>query len=107
VNIQGPIAVASPSMAWVCGCSLAGLRVGCLSHVRVVCCQVEVSATDRSLVQRSPTDRPRDCVCVCVGGGMVLSAIICNSKPLHLQRVGRRGQTKNERKNNFQGLCLC
>jgi hypothetical protein len=29
---------------------------GCLSVVRVVCCQVEVSATSRSLVQRSPTD---------------------------------------------------
>ena len=29
---------------------------GCLSVVSVVCCQVEVSATDRSFVQRSPTD---------------------------------------------------
>jgi hypothetical protein len=29
---------------------------GCLSVVCVVCCQVEVSATDWSLVQRSPTD---------------------------------------------------
>ena len=29
---------------------------GCLSVVSVVCCQVEVSATGRSLVQRSPTD---------------------------------------------------
>ena len=29
---------------------------GCLSVVSVVCCQVEVSATDWSLVQRSPTD---------------------------------------------------
>jgi hypothetical protein len=29
---------------------------GCLSVVTVVCCQVEVSATDWSLVQRSPTD---------------------------------------------------
>ena len=28
----------------------------CLSVVSVVCCQVEVSATDWSLVQRSPTD---------------------------------------------------
>ena len=28
----------------------------CLSVVSVVCCQVEVSATDLSLVQRSPTD---------------------------------------------------
>jgi hypothetical protein len=29
---------------------------GCLSLVCVVCCQVEVSATDWSLVHRSPTD---------------------------------------------------
>jgi hypothetical protein len=29
---------------------------GCLSLLRVVCCQLEVSATDRSLVQRSPTE---------------------------------------------------
>jgi hypothetical protein len=31
-------------------------RYGYLSLVSVVCCQVEVSATGRSLVQRSPTD---------------------------------------------------
>jgi len=30
---------------------------GCLSVVRVVCCQVEVSAMSWSLVQRSPADR--------------------------------------------------
>jgi len=29
---------------------------GCLTVVSVVCCQVDVSATGRSLVQRSPTD---------------------------------------------------
>jgi hypothetical protein len=29
---------------------------GCLFLVSVVCCQVEVSATGWSLVQRSPTD---------------------------------------------------
>jgi len=29
---------------------------GCLSVVNVICCQVEVSATSWSLVQRSPTD---------------------------------------------------
>ena len=29
---------------------------GCLSVVGVVCFQVEVSATDRSLIQRSPMD---------------------------------------------------
>jgi hypothetical protein len=32
------------------------LRHGCLSLVSVVCCQVEVSATSWSLVQRSPTE---------------------------------------------------
>jgi hypothetical protein len=29
---------------------------GCLSLVSVVCCRVEVSATGRSLIQRSPTE---------------------------------------------------
>jgi hypothetical protein len=38
-----------------------GLRIrippgACLSREGVVCCQVEVSATGRSLVQRTPTD---------------------------------------------------
>jgi hypothetical protein len=31
-------------------------RHGCLSLVSVVCCEIEVSVLDRSLVQRSPTD---------------------------------------------------
>ena len=35
---------------------------GRVFHVSVVCCQVVVSATGRSHVQRSPTD----CACVCV-----------------------------------------
>jgi hypothetical protein len=44
---------------WDCGFEfLRGL--GCLSCVSVVCCQVHVSATGRSLVQGSPTK----CVCV-------------------------------------------
>jgi len=34
-----------------------------VSVVSVVCCQVEVSATDWSLVQRSPTDCGA-CLCV-------------------------------------------
>ena len=34
-----------------------------MSVVSVVCCQVEVSVTDRSLVQGSPTE----CVCVIEG----------------------------------------
>jgi len=60
----------------------------CLSLVSVVCCQVEGSATGRSLVQRSPTE--------CVS----LNVINCNNNALHLQWVGRRGQNKNSMKNN-------
>ena len=46
----------------------------------VVCCQVEVSATGRSLVQKSPTD-------------FVVSFIVCdqmNNNPLHLTWLGRQ-----------------
>ena len=46
------IPVAAESMAWVCGCLLAGILGlnpaggnGCLYLVSVVCCQVEVSVT--------------------------------------------------------------
>ena len=49
-------------MAWVCSCSLGGIAGsnfaaghGCLSLVSAVSCQLEVSAMDPSLVQRSPT----------------------------------------------------
>ena len=58
-----PIPVAAPSKAWVCGRSLAG-NVGsnpigsrdiCF-FFSVLCSQVEVSATGRSLVQRSSTE---------------------------------------------------
>jgi hypothetical protein len=62
--ISMPIPVAVRSKAWVCGRSLTGIvgtnptgGHGCLSLVSVVCCQVEVSATSWSLVQRSPTER--------------------------------------------------
>jgi hypothetical protein len=58
-----PIPVAVRSKAWVCGRSLVGIAGsnparghGCLSLVSVVCCQVDVSVTCRSLVQRSPTE---------------------------------------------------
>ena len=58
-----PISVAAQSKSWVRGSSLAGIAVsnpavrhGCLSVVTVVCCQVEVFATSRSLVQRSLID---------------------------------------------------
>jgi hypothetical protein len=56
--------VAERSKARVCGRSLgefvgsnsAGGMDVCLSVVSVVCCQIEVCKTGRSLVQRSPTD---------------------------------------------------
>ena len=34
---------------------------GCLSVVSVVCCPIDVSATGRSLFQRSPVDVCREC----------------------------------------------
>ena len=60
VNIDSPISVGERSKARVCGC-LLGLRVRIspgtwMFVVSVVCCQVEVSATDRSHFQRRPAD---------------------------------------------------
>jgi hypothetical protein len=48
-----------------------------VSFGNVVCCKAKVSATGRSIVQRSPTERYRErmYVCVCVS----LSVIRCNS----------------------------
>jgi hypothetical protein len=58
-----PIPVAARSKAWVGGRSLVGdcgfgsrRRLGCLSLVSVVCCQVEVAAMGLSLDQKSPAD---------------------------------------------------
>ena len=88
-----PVPVAARYKAWICGRSLAGI-VGsnpsmghiCLSVVSVVCCQVQVSATGRSLVQGSPTE------CVCI----FIRVTRCNNKPLHLQWSVRCGQSKKE-----------
>jgi len=44
-----------PLACWDCGFE-SRRGHGCLSVVSVVCCQVEVSAADWSLVQSSPTD---------------------------------------------------
>jgi hypothetical protein len=54
------------------------LGYSCLSLINVVCCQVEVSATGRSLIQRSSTQF------------MSLSVIRCKNDPLHLQWIGRK-----------------
>jgi hypothetical protein len=60
---------------------------GCFSVVSVVCCQVEVSATGWSLVQRSPTD--------C---GVSLCVIKRNNNPLHLLWLGRKGLDEERKK---------
>jgi hypothetical protein len=59
-----PIPVSAPSKAWIWSRSLAcwdcGFKScrghGCLSLASVVCCQVEVSVSVWSLVQRCPTE---------------------------------------------------
>ena len=61
---ERPVPVAAPSKAWICARSLAGIAGSNLAGgmdvlVRVVCFQVEVAATGRSLVQRIPVE----CVC--------------------------------------------
>ena len=54
-----PILVAARSKVRVCGSSLVGIEAsnpsGGMMPVCCECCQVEVSETGRSLVQRSPT----------------------------------------------------
>jgi hypothetical protein len=44
-----------PLACWYCGFASRQAH-GCLSLVSIVCCQVAVSASDRSLVHRSPTE---------------------------------------------------
>jgi hypothetical protein len=53
-----------PLACWDCGFEFRR-RHGCLSLVSVVCCQVQVSATGWSLVQRSPTECGVSKVCDC------------------------------------------
>jgi hypothetical protein len=63
IHHQEPIPVAALSKVWVCCRSpaeIAGLnptgRYGSVSIVNVVCCQVDISATCRSPVQRCLTE---------------------------------------------------
>jgi len=57
-----PIPMAARSKAWVCGHALGGNAGSNIAekknvyHLWMLCCQVEVSATGRSLVQRSLTE---------------------------------------------------
>jgi hypothetical protein len=61
---------------------------GCLSVVSVVCCQLQVSVTGWSPVQRSPTE--------C---GVSVSMVRCNKNSPQPLWVGRRTETKILRKN--------
>jgi hypothetical protein len=45
-----------------------------------------------------PIPRPEESYQVCVS----MSVIRCNNNPLHLQRVGRKGQNKKEREKESQ-----
>jgi hypothetical protein len=81
-----PSPVATRSNAWVCGRWFDGTagsnraRGMDASLLRVVCCQVEASATSRPLDQRDPTE--------CV----TLSAISCNNNFYTYCELVDRGQ---------------
>ena len=99
-----PIPVAAPSKAWVCSLLLAGF-VGSnsagginlslffsLSLRSVVCRQVEVSASGRSLVQRSPTE---------------CGVPECDQVPRHLKWVGKKWpKLRNEERISFSFLII-
>ena len=59
-RLNKPIPVAARSKSWVCGRSLSGIArsdpAGVLSLVSVVYCQIEVSVTSWSLVQRRSSE---------------------------------------------------
>ena len=63
-----------PLACWDCGFETRRVH-RYLSVVSVECCQVEGSATGRSLVQRSPTI----CVCVCVCGSATVRSLVLRS----------------------------
>ena len=77
--------IADPSGRSLAGIAGSNRGHGCLSLASVVCCQVEVSATSRSFVQRSPTD------CVCV---WVWSWILDKEEALVLQGFSRLERKK-------------
>jgi hypothetical protein len=91
--------VAARYKEWVCGRSLAGIAgsnaAAAWMSVSCECCVL----SGRGLCD-GPFPRPEEefyrvwCVWVCVS----LSVISCNNNTLHAQWVGRRGQTKKERK---------
>jgi hypothetical protein len=71
-----------PLACWDCGVWIPPGH-GCMSLVGVVCCQVEVSAPVRSLLQMG---RVRVC----------LSVITCNKNLMHLRWVGIEGRLRKK-----------
>jgi hypothetical protein len=70
IKLSTSIPVDVLSKVWVCSHSLAGIAGsiparGCLSVGNAVCCQIKVSTTVRSLIQRILIECGV-CVCVCV-----------------------------------------
>ena len=90
----GPIPVTARSKARVCGCSLAGISgsnpAGGMDSwlLWILCCQVEVSETGRSLVQRSPTARLRARARACVYEYVYVCVYVIECG--YLQWVGRK-----------------
>jgi hypothetical protein len=84
------IPVAAPSKAWICGRSLAGIAGsnpargnGCVS------CECCMLCRYRPLRRADHSSRG-----VLPSMFVSVSVIRCNSNPLHLRCVGRRGQTE-------------
>jgi hypothetical protein len=95
-----PIPGAARSKAWVCDRSLAGIagsnpagRHGCLSLVSVVCCQVQVSATGRSLHLTSSNLWP----------GATITLYTYNEKVEEV-RLRKKERKKKERKKFYYRL---
>jgi hypothetical protein len=93
------IQVTARSKAWFCGSSLAGFEFrrkhGCLSLVNIVCCQVQVSATNRSLVQKSPTECACVGACVCVCLSVNTCKITCTPTMSRQTQVGTKKENLN------------
>jgi hypothetical protein len=69
LDVNELIRVAARCKAWICRRSFAGIAgsnpAGGMDVLsRVICCQVEVCKTGRSLVQWRPTECVHVCVCV-------------------------------------------
>jgi len=82
----------------ICPILVAAWSRARLSLVNVKCFQVQVSATGRSLVQRSPTLYV--CVCVCLSASVAKR----NNNLLHLDSVGEKYQTKTGKKNYMKNV---